>query len=512
MIASSSQALSDSTTSHQPIVPQSSDTSSSSDIISSNSSADSSDHKISHKHDHRHSVQENVVEHRPEETSLTPSGNDNGITKPDDDTPAYYTEGLKNPGWLTVFATFMLNFYTIGVVSSWNVFQVLYLEVYAEQTDEARVALIGTSMNAIMYALGLVATPIIQRLHYRGTIFLGAVICCPLSQIFASFATEIWQVALLQGVMFGFGTGLCYTASSTLPSQWFFRNRGLASGLASMGGCIGPMVFSPMTQALITSLGYRNALRVLAAIGFTISCLGVILIRPRYPSPSPPSPPPSSSSSLSSVKSDTQQSKWWQRFLALDRAMFTWKYNFYLLHSFLVSFAYTTPVILSQTYATELGADPAFASIFVSILEACNGLSRLIFGWLADHCIGRINVVFLTTLISGIFTSVIWQNAMSIHIYLLYCVLFGLTGGVFNGFQPVVIAEIVGVKGIQEGVGVVYFMALFGYLAGTPIAGALHIHYGWTAAIQFTGAMTMASAMAVLGTRLLFNKRLLAKV
>lgn len=269
-----------------------------------------------------------------------------------------------------------------------------YLEVYAEQTDEARVALIGTSMNAIMCALCLVGTPIIQRLHYRGTIFLGAVICCPLSQVLASFATEIWQIALFQGVMFGFGTGLCYIASSTLPSQWFQKWRGFASGIASMGGCIGPMVFSPITQALITSLGYRNALRVLAAIGFTISCLGVILIRPRY---SPPLP----SSSSSSLKREKQQSKWWQRFLSLDRAMFTWKYNFYLLHSFLVSFAYTTPVILSQTYGTELGADPAFASIFVSILEACNGLSRIIFGWLGDHCIGRINVVFLTTLISG---------------------------------------------------------------------------------------------------------------
>ncbi|KAJ8656244.1 hypothetical protein O0I10_008038 [Lichtheimia ornata] len=503
MIDSPNQTLSDNTTSHQPTVSQSSDTSS--DTIS-NSSTDSSDHKINHKHDHKHSVQENVVEHRPEETSLKAGCNDNIITQPDDDMPAYYTEGLKNPGWLTVLATFMLNFYTLGIVCSWNVFQVLYLEVYAEQTDEARVALVGTSMSALMYALGLVGTPIIQRLHYRGTIFLGAVICCPLGQVLASFATEIWQIALFQCCMFGVGTGLCYTASSTLPSQWFVRNRALASCIASMGGCIGPMVFSPITQALITSLGYRNALRVLAAIGFTISCLGVILIRPRYP------PPSSSSLSSSSLKSEKQQSKWWQRFLSLDRAMFTWKYNFYLLHSFLVSFSYATPFILSQTYATELGANPAFASTFVSVLEASNGLSRIIFGWLGDHCLGRINVVFLTTLISGIFTSVIWQNASSIHIYMLYTILFGLTGGVFSGFQPVVIAEIVGVKGIQEGVGVAYFISLFGYLAGTPIAGALHIHYGWTAAIQFTGAMNMASAMAVLGTRFLFNKRLLAKV
>ncbi|KAI7883007.1 MFS general substrate transporter, partial [Lichtheimia hyalospora FSU 10163] len=165
-----------------------------------------------------------------------------------------------------------------------------------------------------------------------------------------------------------------------------------------------------------------------------------------------------------------------------------------------------------QTYASELGADPTFASIFVSILEAGNGISRIIFGWCGDRWIGRINVLFLTTFLSGIFTSVIWQNAISIHVFMLYCVLFGLTGGVFSGFQPVISAEIVGMDRIQEGVGVSYFLSLFGILTGTPIMGSLHLHYGWMAAIQFTGAMTIASALALLGTRFLFNKRLLAKV
>lgn len=265
--------------------------------------------------------------------------------------------------------------------------------MYAGQTDEARISFVGTSANAIILALGLVGTPIIQRFHYRGTIFIGAVICCPLSQLLASFATELWEVFLTLGCMFGFGAGLCYIASSTLPSQWFFRRRGLASGIASCGACVGPMVFSPLTQSLITNMGYRNALRVLAAIGFATCCLGVVLIRPRYP------PPSSSSSSLESEKQ--KQSKWWQRILSLDRAMFTWEYNFYLLHSFLSTFGYLPPFILAQTYASELGADPAFAAIFVSILEAGNGSSRIIFGWLGDQWLGRINVLFLTTLVSG---------------------------------------------------------------------------------------------------------------
>lgn len=75
-------------------------------------------------HDHKHRIQEDVVEHRPEETSLSAGGEDSGITQADI-LAYYYTEGLKNPGWLTVLAAFMLNFYTFGIVCSWGVFQVL---------------------------------------------------------------------------------------------------------------------------------------------------------------------------------------------------------------------------------------------------------------------------------------------------------------------------------------------------------------------------------------------------
>lgn len=81
------------------------------------------DHKINHNYNHKHSIQENMVEHIPDHTSLRTGGDENGIKHLD--VQEYYTESLKNPGWLTVLATFMLNFYTIGIVSSWGVFQVL---------------------------------------------------------------------------------------------------------------------------------------------------------------------------------------------------------------------------------------------------------------------------------------------------------------------------------------------------------------------------------------------------
>ncbi|KAI7879621.1 hypothetical protein K492DRAFT_81575 [Lichtheimia hyalospora FSU 10163] len=40
---------------------------------------------------------------------------------------AYHTEGWRNPGWLTVLATFLVNFSVFGTVFSWGNYQKLYV-------------------------------------------------------------------------------------------------------------------------------------------------------------------------------------------------------------------------------------------------------------------------------------------------------------------------------------------------------------------------------------------------
>lgn len=86
----------------------------------------SMDHKEKHHH-HKHNrymhKEETEVEHAPDERTLRPD--DDYYSDTTKQPEAYYTEGLKNPGWLTVLGTFLLNIYTWGVVSSWGVFQVL---------------------------------------------------------------------------------------------------------------------------------------------------------------------------------------------------------------------------------------------------------------------------------------------------------------------------------------------------------------------------------------------------
>jgi predicted MFS family arabinose efflux permease len=108
---------------------------------------------------------------------------------------------------------------------------------------------------------------------------------------------------------------------------------------------------------------------------------------------------------------------------------------------------------------------------------------------------------------------VIWQFATSYGIFILYCVLYGLTAGGFVSLLPVVTADIVGVENIQKGLGMAYLITVVGNLLGTPIIGSLLSAYGWTASIQFAGSMTVVASLFMLALRFVVSEgRVFAKI
>jgi predicted MFS family arabinose efflux permease len=107
----------------------------------------------------------------------------------------------------------------------------------------------------------------------------------------------------------------------------------------------------------------------------------------------------------------------------------------------------------------------------------------------------------------------IWQFAKDKATFVAYCVLYGLTAGGFVSLLPVTTADIVGVENIQKGLGMAYMTTVIGNLLGTPIIGLLYNTFGWTAAIQFAGAVTMISAVCMLILRMMIAKgKFLVKV
>ncbi len=74
-----------------------------------------------------------------------------------------------------------------------------------------------------------IATYMNNRLGFRVPLFLGLFLESG-SFVAASFAKELWQLALTQGVFFGFGMGLLFGPSISIPPQWFNKRRALATG------------------------------------------------------------------------------------------------------------------------------------------------------------------------------------------------------------------------------------------------------------------------------------------
>ncbi|ORY90012.1 major facilitator superfamily domain-containing protein [Syncephalastrum racemosum] len=319
---------------------------------------------------------------------------------------------------------------------------------------------------------------------------IGTVLA-PIGLVLASFTTQIWQLYLTRGLMFGLGGSCAFASCVTLPSQWFYKNRGLATGIAVAGGGIGGVIFSSLTRYLITELGYRNALRVIALICFGALCLATGLLRSRW------RPPPSTSQGFLGV--------FW------DRSMATSSFAFCLVFSVIVTFSYMGPFFLAPSYVLHLSEDAQLGSVLLSIMCGMNAISRVFLGFVSDR-LGKCNTLFICTLVAGLLVTLIWQYSNGYGSFTVFCVLYGLTGGGWVSLLPPLIAQIVGVKHIQRGLSLCYFVSVFGNLSGPPIIGHLQTSYGWTAAIQFTGAVTLVSSLIMLIVRFTMQQKVIAYV
>ncbi|KAI8145223.1 major facilitator superfamily domain-containing protein [Fennellomyces sp. T-0311] len=321
---------------------------------------------------------------------------------------------------------------------------------------------------------------------------LIGVIVSPLGLILASFNTALWQLYLTQGILVGIGGACCFSASLTLPPQWFYKNRALATGIAVSGSGIGGVAMSPMIQSLISSLGYRNTLRILGAMNFGILLIATALARSRY------RPPPSSGTGGLSA--------------FFDKSMMSVSFLLLAIFAFLVPFGYIAPFFLAPTYASYIGVDDARGATLVSIMSGMNSVCRICLGFLADRT-GNLNTMFACTFLAGtcFFTMVVWQFSDSYASFVAYCVLYGLTGGGFVSLFPVVAAEVAGVEQIQRVIGLTYGFSFFGNLVGTPIIGQLQSNYGWTSAIQFAGSLSVGASFFMLALRFRADRRIFAK-
>jgi MFS family permease len=100
----------------------------------------------------------------------------------------------------------------------------------------------------------------------------------------SSRVTELWQLYLLYGILATLGENAIssFTTAATL-SPWFPRNRGRMLGLADAGNSVGQVIFLPLAQLLISSIGWRETFRVFGLLFFLLVGPANFLLQRRPP-------------------------------------------------------------------------------------------------------------------------------------------------------------------------------------------------------------------------------------
>ncbi|KAI9677061.1 MAG: hypothetical protein M1817_006900 [Caeruleum heppii] len=277
-------------------------------------------------------------------------------------------------GWVCVACCFWINAHTWGLNSSYGVFLAHYLatNTYPGATYLEFAFVGGLSISQALL-ISPIATTTVRLYGTRATLLIG-VFLETLSLVGASFATEIWQLILSQGICFGWGMGFQFIGSVGVVPQWFTKRRSVANGIGTAGSGIGGLIYSLASNAMIQRLGVPWAFRILAIVQFVVNLVCAILIRDR------------------NKQIGTTH-------LAFDYRLFK-RMEFWLLlgWGFFSLLGYIVLLFSLPNYALSIGLTPQQGSVVGALFNLGQGLGRPVVGYFSDAA-GRINIVNIFTLV-----------------------------------------------------------------------------------------------------------------
>ncbi|KAI4923027.1 uncharacterized protein J4E92_007778, partial [Alternaria infectoria] len=278
------------------------------------------------------------------------------------------------------------------------------------------------------FAIAMLVAPFVTVFCRRfGT---HVAMCCGLvlqlgGFIAASFATQIWQLHLSQGVLIGCGIGFLYIPCLPVLSQWFDRKRSLANGISAAGSGVGGAAFTWGTEAIIQRFSISWALRITGIIAFVANLTATVFIRDRNKAIRP-----------SQLGFDTKLLRRYEVILLL-----AWV--------FISMLGYIVLLFSLSDFALSIGLSRSQATDIIGLLNVGTAVGRPIIGILSDRW-SRIDTAGALTLLCGISCFAFWLPATSYALTVFFAILCGAIVGVFWMTIGPLCVEVAGIKNLQS--------------------------------------------------------------
>ncbi|RAL67714.1 hypothetical protein DID88_008452 [Monilinia fructigena] len=139
--------------------------------------------------------------------------------------------------------------------------------------EGALVAFVGTLGSGLTWAGSIVVDALMTRLGAKDSryICMMGVACMSLGFGMASACTEVWQLLMTQGLLYGIGSSLLYYLVLSTTPEYFTTHRGSAMVFILLGAGIAGLVFSLLICFLLTKMGPRCTLRLLSFLFLVVA-------------------------------------------------------------------------------------------------------------------------------------------------------------------------------------------------------------------------------------------------
>ena len=203
----------------------------------------------------------------------------NEINAPGPGLPGLLARRNIHYGWVVAGVTFLVMLTTAGAVGAPGVLMGPLEKEFGWTAAEISSAL---AIRLVLFGLiGPFAAAFINRFGVRPVVSFALMLIG--AGIFGSlFMTSVWQLALLWGLVVGFGTGMtAMVLGATVATRWFVARRGLVVGLLTASTATGQLVFLPLLARLTEVSGWRTALSALLMLMAVTVVLVLFLMRNR---------------------------------------------------------------------------------------------------------------------------------------------------------------------------------------------------------------------------------------
>jgi MFS family permease len=392
-------------------------------------------------------------------------------------------------GWV-IFGLSFLNMVTEGGLK--NTVPVVYVALRDSFQWSAAVT---SSVFSLVGLVGALGAPLLGRLlDGWGPRYLFPVggLLILLGWCGSSLVTDLWLLLLFYSVIATLGENsiASFTTTATL-SPWFPRTRGRILGLVDAGNPLGAVLFLPLAQWLIVTMGWRVTFRLLGVVFFLLVAPANFFLQRRPPRPPSvtgqqeaagraiPRPTPMAPSAarrpvhasgrgVATVASTREQQLWRQApvwFLVLARLCATLGTHLTSVH--LVAFFLAA------------GYDPLLAAAVIAGVGCISVVGRPLSGALSD-VLGRevMYTVGLGMHISAILLILTLGDGQSWWPLLLFVGLSGLSDGIGGLVVGAKAADLFPATSLGMVMGLVQMGRGLGMMAGPLIGGVLFDRQG----------------------------------